>query len=402
MDRHRLIALTAVAVAVVAGVLLLLLSGGDDDKPAQRKALADPITFVPANADVLVDVDLAAPLPAIAFRQLLPANLRSELPARGRGALAVMSDGRRWLAFQGRDRVHTTGARFSTRATRAAFERRLAGLPRRAGVRLAFKPNTLLRRFAAGAGNTRWGRALRDGAAALVVRGNTILLPFRLNGAAPADALPFAPGRTAPQTRGRGELVAGVRDPARTLRFAREAGLFPELDVLDQLPSILRPDLERLGTSGTLASDARGGLTVRVEPDDPGDWSRTLNRFDALSGLARSLGIADVRIDRDGDAYRVEQDGRFALQIGVFGKALVLSNREGSDLRAAAAARPLPRPAGAAGGATLTLQPELFFRELERLTGGAIPRDLVVPSAVTGWVRAATTGAVGELRVSVP
>jgi len=59
---------------------------------------------------------------------------------------------------------------------------------------------------------TVWGRSLREGAAVLVVRGDRIALPFKVNAdpVEPSD-LPIATGAGAPQANGSGPVVAAVR-----------------------------------------------------------------------------------------------------------------------------------------------------------------------------------------------
>ena len=152
-------------------------------------------------------------------------------------------------------------------------------------------------------------------------------------------SLPIVRGAGAPRAAGRGPVVAAVRSPAQTLSFLRSAGLLPALDVLSRAPGFLRPDLSDLGPQATIVAADERTLTVRLTPPDPGDWSTKLARLDALSGLIRFAGLADVRIDREADgAYSIESDGAFAGRVGVYGPVVVFSTDPRADLRAAARA----------------------------------------------------------------
>ncbi len=426
MDR-RIALIAAAAVAVLVAVMLLMRGGGDD--PAPRVAAGDPLAFVPADADLVLDVDLAVPLVAVGFEQLAGPGFE-RVPVRGRAAIALRG-AQRWIvvgtadpaALAARvrkqrpraavgvkggavmlapDRTALDTALAGRGLGRRAFEQRLAALPRRAGARVAFRPRPLLARFSAGLARTRWARALRDGAAALVVRGATVTVPFRISGApVAARDLPIASGARTPRPRGSAPVVVGLRDPAQTMRFAREAGLFPELDLVDRLPGFLRPDIERLGANGTLTTTGDGSVTIRTQPRDPRDWTRKLDRLDALSGLARTLGIADVRIDRRGDAYRIDEGGRFAFRVGVFGDTLMLSTSQTADLRAASRAPGPAPPPGAAGALTATIAPDFLLGLIGRRVGIEIPRDVVQLSPLTGWLRAEPTLTRGEVRITL-
>lgn len=429
-DRRLLVA-AAVAILAVVLLVLLLRGGGDDDTVPARRA-ADPLTLVPARADATFDLDLRVPLVAVVTEQVLrdATGARSEVrvPLGARGALADRG-ARRWIAVQidppgdaGRTARALRG-RSSTRVSardgvllvspagapaasprptaRAAFERRLARLPRRSGARVALDAGALIARFSPRLAATPWGRALTDGAAALVVRGAKLTVPFRLTSrAVPLADLPIAPGRTAAPARGAAPITVALRDPAHTLAVVRDAGLIDGLSVIDRLPGFLRPDLTALGPDGTLTTTDRRTVTIRVTPRDPGDWSRKLDRLDALSGLARRLGIADVRIDRDPDgAYRLDQHGRFALRVGIVGRALVLSTSRTADLRAAAAAPGTPPPADAAGALTATVAPSVIYDELDRRFRTELPRDVVRLGPLTAWVRSEPRVTAGELRL---
>jgi hypothetical protein len=277
---------------------------------------------------------------------------------------------------------------------RRRFDARFAGLPPAEGVRAAFRPQSLL---SPGVANTRWGRSLRDGAAVLT---GDLRVPFLVHadpaGIAPAD-LPIAPGAGAPTTHGRAPVVIGLRDPARAVAFARDSGLVPELALVDRLPGFLRPNLADLGSDGTLTMPtlAPERMTLRAEPRNPGDWATKLGRLHALSGLIRFLGLANVRIDRRSDgAYAIEQDGRLAGRVGVYGPVVVLSTDPRADLRAAATAPPIPPPPGAAGALTVRLAPRLLGAVLP-----ALVREHV--GDVTGWARTGLAGVRGELAVRV-
>ena len=158
--------------------------------------------------------------------------------------------------------------------------------------------------------NTTWGRSLRDGAAVMVVRGDRVALPFKLTGdPVTPESLPIATGTQAPSTHGSAPIVAATRSPAQTLGFLRDAGLLPALDVLSRAPSFLKPNLDDLGPDATLTTADAKVFTVRLTPPDPSDWATKLDRLDALSGLIRFAGLANVRIDKRDGVYTIEQDG---------------------------------------------------------------------------------------------
>jgi hypothetical protein len=422
------LALLAAAVAVV-----LLLRRGDDagTRPALR---AEPLAYLPEGAeDAVFDLDTSAPLVGLAVEQLASRLTDGALTAAqvrpllgGRAVVAMVGD-RTWLVFAtgapaprlrggaaaaARDGVVVVArsradveaalaaaARPAADHARATFDKRFDGLPQGASVRVAFLPRAQLAARAPQLAATRWGRSLRDGAAVLTTSGTEIHAPFRITGdpvgLRPED-LPIATGAAAPQERGSAPLVAGLRDPARTLAFARDAGLLPELNIVDQLPGFLKPDLSDLGANGTLTTPSLDldHLTLRVEPPDPGDWASKLGRLDALSGFAREAGLTDVDIDHRDGVYNLSQDGELVARIGVFGRALVLSNDPGADLRAAASAPAAAAPPGAAGA--------LIARFVATSLGSQLP-DLLRARLgdITGWARAELTGLSGELRLAL-
>ena len=103
--------------------------------------------------------------------------------------------------------------------------------------------------------------------------------------------------------------------------------------MLDRAPGFLRPDLSDLGPQATIVASDQRTLTVRTTPPDPGDWSTKLGRLDALSGLIRFAGLADVRIDREADgAYSIESNGAPAGRVGVYGPVVVFSTDPRADL----------------------------------------------------------------------
>jgi hypothetical protein len=416
--------------AVVAGILLL--RGGDGNKRSQ--STAEPLAYVPAGAaDVVFDVDTREPLIALAVEQLAPRVTGGAVTAEqvhallgGRAAVAT-GGGKAWLAFattapaprptngaaaaaqDGVVVVASTAAdlnaalagarRPAARLARATFDKRFAGLPHNTSARVAFDPRALIASRSPQIAGTRWARSLTDGAAVLATESNGVRVPFKI-AAAPvglsAEDLPIALGPQAPSARGDAQLIAGIRNPAQTLKFVRAAGLLQELAVVDKLPGFLKPDLGNLGPNGTLTTAGLDfeHITLRAEPPDPGDWSTKLGRLDALSGIAKRMGITDIDIDHRDDVYTLTQDGRLVARIGIFGNALVLSNDPRADLRAAADAPPSPTPPGAAGALTVRLRADELAGQLPSLI-----RDRL--GDVTGWARAELTGVTGELRLAL-
>jgi hypothetical protein len=426
--RAPVLAAALVLLGAVVAAVVLLRGGGEDERAPRAPARADPLAYAPARADIVADLDTSAPIVALAVEQLFPRLSDGAVSSAqlapllgGRAAIALDGD-RAWLAVAttapaprgpaigARDGVVVVaptraelraalGAGSQSGDARARFDRRLASLPRRTPVRVAFDPRALIAARAPRLIGTRWARSLRDGGAVLTVDGDQLRVPFRIAGdpvgLTPAD-LPIATGAAPPHARGRAPLVLGLRDPARALAFARDTGLLPGLEPVDQLPGLVRPNLGDLGRDGTVTTSDLRGLTLRTEPPDPGDWAAKLDRLDALSGLIRRSGVADVRIDRDDrdGAYSIVQDGALQARAGVYGRAVVLSNDRRPNLRDAAAAPLLPTPRGAAGSLTLYLS--------SRVLAGQVP-DLVLDRLgdITGWARAELSGVSGELRLAV-
>jgi len=435
-DRRRALVIAAPLLAVVAALALLVLLLGRDGEsersPRPRAPVAvEPLAFMPAGASAVLDFDTreaSAGLAAIGLIPKLPgAALDAEQVQRltgGRIAVAFSSGGRVWVAAQSRaapprpsgEAVATTrggtvvvapsapalraslaGAAAAAGGARAEFDRRFAGLPA-SSARVAFDPRALLAARSPAVARTAWGRSLRAGAAVLIVRGDRVVVAYDVSAdptGLPPSSLPIAPGAGAPRASGRGPVVAAVRSPAQTLSFLRSAGLFGALDVLDRAPGFLRPDLSDLGPQATIVASGQRTLTVRTTPPDPGDWSTKLRRLDALSGLIRFAGLADVRIDREADgAYSIESNGAPAGRVGVYGPVVVFSTDPRADLSAAARAPVVAPVPGAAGALTLRLAPSLFGALLPVIARGHV-------ADVTGWARAEPASLRGELAVQV-
>jgi hypothetical protein len=431
--RRATLLAAAVALLAAAVAVVFLLRGGDDDGGRQT-ARAEPLAYVPAgSADVVFDLDTRAPLVGLAVEQLAPRLTDGALSADqahalvgGRAAVAI-GDGKAWLAFAtdapaprpGRGAVAAArdgvvvvapsavdlkqaldGARGpAARYARATFDKRFAGLPADAGARVAFDPRPLLAQRSPQLAGTAWGRSLRDGAAVLSTSGSELRVPFRITadpvGLTPGD-LPIATGAQPPRARGSAPLVVGLRDPAHTLAFARQAGLLSELDLLDQLPGFLKPNLDDLGPNGTVTSTSvdLAHLTARTEPPDPGDWETKLGRIDTLAGLAGKAVLGDLRIDHRDGAYTLTEGGELVARAGVYGRALVLSNDPDANLRAAAAAPAAPTPPGAAGALTARLRSSVLATQIPELIRARV-------GDLTAWARAELTGVTGELRLAL-
>jgi hypothetical protein len=411
MTRRVAVVLAAVVV-VVAAVAFVLLRG--DDKPAPPKAppAVEPLSFMPADADVVFDLNTDVPAIAVAAAELVPKLPGATVTAEqlrplvgGRMAVAV-KDSKLWLAVvtsasappggtkRGGTVVIAPGSITQTLGARAAFDRRLAGLPD-SPARVAFDPRKLIATRSPEIVNTAWGRALRDGAAALTIAGDRIALRFRLstNPVRPED-LPIATGTQAPSTHGSAPIVAATRSPAQSLRFLRDAGLLPALGVLSRAPGFLKPDLDDLGPDATITTADAKVFTVRLTPPDPGDWATKLDRLDALSGLIRFTGLANVRIDKRNGVYAIQQDGELVARVAVYGRVVVLSTDPRANLAQAANAPAKPPPANARGALTLNLSATLFGALLP-----ALVREHV--GDVTGWARAEPAQTTGELAVRV-
>jgi mRNA-degrading endonuclease toxin of MazEF toxin-antitoxin module len=420
-------------VAAVVALVLVLRHGGDETK--RSPAHGEPLAYLPAaGGDLVFDVDTREPLLALAVEELVRRVTRGALtaeqvhPLLGGEAVVETERGKTWLAFatdQDAPRP-TRGAAAAKRGgvvviaptaadlrasliaagepaakyARATFDKRFAGLPARSSARVAFDPRAILQQRAPKVLGTRWARSLRDGAAVLTTSGNELRVPFRITadpvGLTPDD-LPIATGATSPRARGNAPLTIGVRDPARTLAFARAAGLLPALDFVDDLPGFVRPNLGDLGPNGTITNASPSDLshlTLRTEPPDPGDWSRKLSLVNTIGDIAKGVGGSGFGIEHRGGEYAFSQDGEVVARAGVYGPALVLSNDPKANLRQAAVAPAAPTPNGAAGALTARLRSSALATQIPALVRARL-------GDLTAWVRAELTGVTGELRLAL-
>ncbi|MGZ4279126.1 MAG: hypothetical protein ACXVFK_17625 [Solirubrobacteraceae bacterium] len=420
MSRRR-VPLIAAALAVAAGAAaaVIVLHGRAQQGHAAAHR-ADPLAFMPARAPVVLDLDTSAPLVGLAVQELAPRLTHGALstdavgPLLGGPVAIALDGGRAWMAFAtsknppagtvaaegvvlyAPDRAARRAAVAQARAPTAAyaretFSKRFDGLPADAGARVAFDPRRVLADREPKLAATRWARSLRDGAAVLTKAPDGLRVPFRLTaepvGITPED-LPVAAGPAAPATNGRGAVTIGLRDPARTLAFARDAGLISALGVVDSLPGIVKPNLDDFGPAATVTTDLHTA-TMRTTPPDPGDWSTKLGAIDAFTSL---VGGADIS-QHDG-AYTIAQNGSLLARAGVYGPAVTLSDDPRANLRALAAAPPAPPLAGAHGGITATATPDLLKPYLPGIVRSQI-------RGLSAWARVETTGVTGELRIAV-
>jgi hypothetical protein len=454
MTARRRAALVAVPLLLVAAVVaaVLLLRGGSERAP--RAATDEPLAYVPAAAQVVLDVDTGSPLVGLAVSELAPRLSGGALSAAqvrgllgGRAVVALVGD-RPQLSLVAPDadavtvlarRLRPTGASYrgarlfssagaaiavrgatvvaapdlaavrgaldrraqpAARTARAAFDRRFAGLPSTSAARVAFAAGPLLARASPRVAATRWGRSLLGGAAVLTSGEDGLRIPFRVAadpaGLRPGD-LPIATGPRPPRARGGAPLSVGLRTLAQAAGFGRQAGV-AVLGLLDALPGFLRPDVGGLTADATVLSADLRHVTARTEPRDAGDWSSKLGRLSALSGLAGAAGLTDASIDEHGGVYDVSQGGELLARAGVFGPALVVSDDPRADLRAAAGAPAGAAVPGAAGALTARLTaPAVRQLASERF---ALPAfALAALGEATGWARAELNGLSGELRL---
>jgi hypothetical protein len=473
---RRIIAFIGVGVLAIVAVVaaVILLRGGADKEAAktgtQGDTRAEALRYAPRTAPALVGVDTGSASASLVLGVVVPQVSGGALtandvsPLLGNEAVIAILDRRRaqlsmvakdpdalraltrrlkrsgsykgatiytapggaTVAVKGEtivaasdaptvDQAIDTAAATPDHATPQLFDRRLAGLPTTAGIRAVFDPKrVVVATQLPGVLNTRWGRSLTNGAAALAEGGPGLRLQFVLQTDAKRindQDLPFGTGTTPPRMRGRGPLLIAAKDFARLIAFLRKAD--PErlggLDSLQSgLPSFLRVNIDGLLGSlhgdGTISSDdGLSHFAARTDPPDPGAWRTPLNRLSTLSGVLQRLGIDNIKLDEEpGDAYRLTIDGKLTARVGIFGPTLVITDDADTNLRATATAPVVAAPAGAKGGLTLRLR----GGEGQRLLGGLLGADandettasvLARLGDLTGWARAATDGVRGEL-----
>jgi len=269
----------------------------------------------------------------------------------------------------------------------ALLRERGLGLPRGAVARVALDAHALLSRRPGRERAVPWLAAFERGALTLTPEAGGLRLGARVStdaGRLAPNDVPIAAGIAAPATRGSGPIVAAVRDPQQTLRFARRTTDLldpPRLDGLRRIEALLakyarvslREDLlDRL--TGTLTLTSRDGRTgtLRADLDDPGRTADALGRIGTLARFGGpvadlagvDLGGLDVE-ERDG-RYALLQDGQLVVALQVVDGGLVASTDPGADLVAAGRA-PAGRPPPTAGSLRATVDAALVRGRLGQL-----------------------------------
>jgi len=255
------------------------------------------------------------------------------------------------------------------------------GLPEGAVARVALDARALVARRGGNARRVPWVAALERAAVTVTPEAGGLRVHLRAStdaGALPPNEMPIVAGVEPPVTRGRGRLVAAVRDPQQTLRFVRRVvdlldprrldGLRRAEAVLSRLArvSVQEDVIDRLTGSATLTSRDGRTLTLRAELDDPAATAGALERLGTVARLGGPLaGLAGVDLGgigidvQDRGRYVVTQSGRLLMALAVVDGALVASTDPGADLAAAARAPAAPRPP-TAGAFRATVDAELL------------------------------------------
>jgi hypothetical protein len=469
---RRLLPALAALVAVVAGVVaIVVLTGGDDEPRRPSAARGEALAFVSRGAPAIIAVDTGTPAAGLVLQELVPRLTGGALRARdigpllgeeavvglldprarraqvsfvarepndlatltqrlrptgryrgarlyatGRNAAAVAVRGRAVVAAPDEGAVRRAlDVRADPRAhlTPRAFDERLGDLSPSAPVRAVFDARAVLAAQEPGITRTRWGRALRGGAAVLAAADDGLRIPFRLDTAPGLNVadLPFGVGARTPVARGQAPLVLGVRRLDRLIAFLRTSDprRFADIDRLeDDLPAFLNLDVDDLlaglRNDATVASRDLRRLVVRTDPRDAGTWRAAIQAGATLSGVLDRLGIDGIEVDEEpGEVYRLRVGGRLVLRAGIYGPTLVATDDPRANIPGTARAPVSPAPAGAAGGLTVRLRGAIARSWLTRTF--ALPAEaaplLTRVGDLTGWARAQTDGVRGELRLGV-
>ena len=412
----------------------MLLLRGRDGGGGPKAVRSEPLAYVPAgSADVVFDLDTHEPLVALAVEQLAPRVTKGALTADqvhalvGGRVVVAIDAGKAWLAFattrrrpptrgaaaaaragrgrrraerrRSRARAPRSAARPRRRYARATFDKRFAGLPADAGARVAFDPQraarpSARRRLAA----TRGARSLRDGAAVLTHARDRAARPVsghrRPGGPDAPPTCRSPPARSRRSARGSAPLVARPARPGANARLRALGRAAAQLDLLDQLPGFLKPDLTTSAPTGrSRARRWTSPASRRASSRPTPATGRPAWAHRHAAGLAGKAVLGDLehRPARRGlhaDAGRAARRPRRRLR-----PRAVLSDDPAANLRAAAAAPPRPTP-GAAGALTARLRSSLLAAQIPELIRARI-------GDLTAWARAELTGVTGELRLAL-
>lgn len=311
------------------------------------------------------------------------------------------------------------------RLTEDEFNSNLSGLPSDALVKGYVDAAALLNGSpeAATARKVKWVAALKTAAFAVSSQSDGISMDFnaKTDPSQLSDSdLPLASGDASPPVSVKpGEIGVGIRGLDQTERFIESvaqvvspASYANFAKAKKTLSSQLGVDLDKdvIGQlSGDLASafDISGHYAARVEPKDPAEFAKTLDKFAKVAPqFAQGAGLPGAKLTKVGRLYKLTGANGKTIYYGMVGKVFALSNDPG---RLAAIAAETPQPIQGAKGALVIdadigkLVSQIIAQAAGGGLGGAFGGSLATAPLgnLTGWASSSTSQLTGHFKLEI-
>jgi hypothetical protein len=295
------------------------------------------------------------------------------------------------------------------------YNRETAGLPQNSLVAaFGYLGGVLSRPSAASARRIPWVAALRGYGVAISAGTSGLTFQYRLDtSGAPLSSsqLPIAPGTSPPGLAGTLPILAGIREPATTLRFLlnaerlsspskyaadirrvnavrRKTGVDLNRDVIDQL-----------GNNAGVQSDGHAFM-VRVDVKNTATAARTLRRLgtSALDLFGTHPG-ARVTLG-PGGLETVHRAGKASVLFGIVGNELVAGTATPAQLRSFASLS-APAATGLRGAVAFKIGLPQLVRLALKQPSRTVQLLLSMTGDITGWLSASSSAFTGSATLAL-